>query len=106
MIVAVRKNPDSTTEPDISGQDRQLARFYNERGAGNSSSAPDFEQILSLEQEEGFIRVIVQFKKMHPVHSQYPHATATIERVIPIDQVTLEIVRASDFPPLPERRRF
>ena len=105
VIVAVRKNPDSTTKPDINSRDRQVARFYNERGAGNFSSAPDFEPILSLEQEDGFIRVVVRFTKPDRVHS-YPYATATIERVIPVDQVTLEIVHESDFPPLPNRQRF
>ena len=105
VIVAVRKDPDGTTKPDINSRDRQLARHYNERGPGNLGGAPDFEPIQSIEEEGGFVRVIVRFTKPHPVYS-YPYATATIERVIPVDQVTLEIVRASDFPPLPNRRSF
>lgn len=106
VIVAVRRDPDETTAAETSKQDKYLASLYNARGPGNSGTVPEFEPVLSLEEEAGFLRVTVQFKRMSRLKSQYPDATATIERVIPVDQVTLEIVRASDRPPIPQERRF
>ena len=38
----------------------------------------------------------VQFEYRYPSNPSYKPVSATIERVMPIDQITLEIVRANE----------
>ena len=82
---------------------QHVAALYNERQVGEFSSAPTFEPILSIQEEASVVRIVVQVKYTEHVNMSWQSpgpmsilTSATIERVIPLDQVTLEIVRTAE----------
>ena len=80
-----------------SQQDTHVARLYNARVPGNAMSAPALEPVLSIQEDAGFLRLAVQFKHIDRRSPRLnPEFSATIERVIPLDQVTLEVVRNTE----------
>ena len=95
LIIAVRRDLDETANNKRSGEDKYVARLYNERGPGNFSSSPVFDKILSIQEEADFVRVTVQFEHRFQERSRsYSPILATIERIIPRDKITVEIVRS------------
>ena len=97
VIVAVRR--DTGEEPDQKriSEHRHAAHVYNAREPGSHSSAPAFHPVLSVREEAGFARLKVQFEEPART-SAYTSPTATIERVIPLEQITLEIVVDAQMP--------
>lgn len=95
VIVATRRDPKGSTNSEKNNRDVFLARYYCARVRGNPYSAPAFEPILSLQKEAGRIRIKVQFEYRDGARPRN-HVFATMERVLPADQITLEIVRATD----------
>ena len=98
VIVAIRRDHGDTPDQDRAKQHMHVARTYNTRETGLAGSAPAFEPILSIQEEAGVVRIVVQFEHRSQRNPQYVLISATIERVIPLDQVTLEIVRTSEQP--------
>ena len=95
VIVAIRRDTGEMPSPDAARWHQHVARLYNARNRGDTGSAPAFEPVFSIQEETGFVRVTVQFEYRNPHRPSYNPVSATIERVIPLDQVTLEIVRAA-----------
>lgn len=100
VIVAVRRHGAESPDEDRSKYDKYVAGLYNTRGPANLASAPDFEPILSIQEDSDFLRILVQFEYKNRRDPSYNPVSATIERVIPLDQITLEIVRTTE-PRLP-----
>ena len=94
LIVAVRRDLEETANNKRSGEDKYVARLYNERGPGNFSSSPVFEKILSIQEETYFVRVTVQFEHRFRVSSPpYNPLLATIERIIPRGKITGSVAK-------------
>ena len=96
VIFATRRDVTGSNDSKKSSRDTYLARHYSARVRGSPSSGPAFEPILSLEQEGGRVLITVQFEYRDPGRPRYKPVSATIERVLPADQITLEIVRGTD----------
>ena len=95
VIVAIRRDTGETPSGDGAKLHLHVARLYNARNLGDTGTAPAFEPVLSIQEEAGFVRVMVQFEYRNPHKPAYNPVSATIERVIPLDHVTLEIVRTA-----------
>ncbi len=95
IILAVRRNADGTAESKQHSLDRYVAKLFNARDSRDHDSAPKFDPVLSLKEEERIVRVTVQFEHRNSRDPSYNLLTATIERVIPKEQLTLEIIRES-----------
>lgn len=95
VIVAVRRDSSKSPNKDRSRHDKYVAGLYNTRGPANLASAPDFEPILSIQEDGDFLRILVQFEHRNRRDPIYKPVSATIERIIPVDQITLEIVRTT-----------
>ena len=95
VIVAIRRDSGETPSPETTKWHEHVARLYIARNRWDTGSAPPFEPVLSIREEAGFVWVTVQFEYRHPERPGYNPVSATIERAIPLEQVTLEIVRAA-----------
>ena len=95
VIVAVRRDRRESPDQDRSKHDKYVAGLYNTLGPTNLASAPDFEPILSIHRDGNFLSILVQFDHRNRRDPTYNPVSATIERVIPLDQITLEIVRTT-----------
>ena len=95
VIVAIRWDGGESPDEDRRNYDKYVAGLYNTRGPDNLASAPDFEPILSIQEDGNFLRILVQFEYRNRRDPSYNPVSATIERIIPLDQVTLEIVRTT-----------
>ena len=97
VIVAIRRDPGDTPGQNSAKHHQYVAGLYNTRESGwVGSTPPTFEPILSIQEEAGFVRIVVQFERRSPINSTDIVVSAMIERVIPLDQVTLEIVRTTE----------
>ena len=96
MIVAVRKESDDVGASGRTSSDEYVARRFNARDRDDTSTFPAFDRILSIREEAGLVRMTVQFEYRYPSKPSYQPVSATIERVMPVDQITLEIVRTNE----------
>ena len=105
VIVAVRRDSGEAGAPAPGRWDIHAVRLFHESGLGPHGSAPPLNPVLSLQEEDGMLRVTVQFgHRDQRLPTLGPAVSATFERIIPLDQVTLEIVRASDAHDAPSPR--
>ncbi len=98
VIVAIQRGDGNESDPDRASWHKYVAGLYNDRQVGGFSSTPTFEPILSVKEDGGVARIVVQFEHRNQRVPSYDPISATIERVIPLDQVTLEIVRTAERP--------
>ena len=98
VIVAIQRDAGDETDPDRASWHKYVAQLYNARDAGSPSSAPTFEPILSVKENGGVLRIVVQFEHRNQRVPSYDPISATIERIIPLDQITLEVVRTAERP--------
>ena len=96
VIIAIRKDPDNVTRRETINSDKHVARLYNSREPGREKTAPPFDPILSIEEESGLVKVTLRYEYINPSRPSYRPVKATIERIIPADQVTLEFVRDNE----------
>ena len=96
VIVAIRHDGGESPDKDRSQHDKYVAGLYNARDPRSPGSAPTFEPILSVQEDGNVLRITVQFEYRNPRNPSYNPVSATIERVIPLDQITLEIVRTTE----------
>ena len=96
VIVAIRNGSDEASPQEQINSDKHVARLFNARIFGDVKTTPAFDPILSLEEEDGFVRMTIQFEHRNPIQPSYRPVTATIERIIPTSQVTIEIVRTNE----------
>ena len=93
VIVAIRKDVDNIVRNRTFNSDHRVVRLFHARERDHESTAPPLDPVLSIEEESGLVKVTLRFEWTNPVRPEYHPVKATIERVIPADQVTLEIVR-------------
>ena len=96
VIVAIRKDRNDVERQRTINSDKYVARLYNSRELGNVVSAPPFDPVLSIEEESDLVKVTIRYEYTNPSAPSYRPVRATIERVIPADQVTLEIVKSNE----------
>ena len=96
VIVAIPRDPDAEADGKRSSRGLHVARLFSARFPGETGSAPDFQRITAIEEQSGFVRITLQFEYRSQRRPQDILASAVIDRVIPIDRVTLEIVRAAE----------
>lgn len=93
VVVAVPKGPDPETAKKRRSRGLHAARLFAER---NDGSSPVFDPILTIEEQSGFVRMTLEFERRSPARPRYILASATIERVVPIERVTLEIIHTNE----------
>ena len=96
VIVAIRCDGGESPDENRRKYDKYVAGLYNTRGPANLAFSPDFEPILSIQEDGSFLRILVQFEYKNRRDPSYIPVSATIERVIPLNQVTFEIVRTTE----------
>ncbi len=89
VVVAVPKGPDPETTKERRSRALHAARLFAER---NDGSTPVFDPILAIEEQSGVVRMTLEFERRSPRDHKYIRASATIERVVPVERVTLEII--------------
>ena len=89
VVVAVPKGPDLATTKKRRSHGLHAARLFAER---NDGSTPVFDPILAIEEQSGFVRMTLEFERRSPRDHKYILASAVIERVVPVERVTLEII--------------
>ena len=92
-MVAVPKGPDPETTKKRRSRGLHATQLFAER---NDGSSPVFDPILAIEEQSGVVRMTLEFERRSPARPQYIQASAVIERVMPIDRVTLEIVHTDE----------
>ena len=106
VMVAVRRDSGEACAPEPSRQDIHAVRLFHASEQAPHSATPPLDPVLSLREEDGLLRVTVQFEHRNRRNpAPEPVVSATIERAIPLDQITLEIVRTSDAGDVPRSRR-
>lgn len=93
VVVAVPKDPDPETAEKRRSRAPHAARLFAER---NDGSTPVFDPVLAIEEQSGVVRMTLEFERRSPTNPKYVLASATIERIVPIGRVTVEIVHASE----------
>ena len=107
VIVAIRRFHQEAPDQDGNRDHLYMARLYNAREPGNTSSTPNFDRVLSVREESGFARLTLEFEHRNQHRPSYDARNATIERVISLDQITLEIIRdTKKLEPVRNRSRF
>lgn len=89
VVVAVPKGPDPETTKKRRSRGLHAARLFAER---NDGSTPVFDPILAVEEQSGVVRMTLKFERRSPRDHKYILASAVIERVVPVEWVTLEII--------------
>ena len=96
VIIAIRKDRNDAAQQRTINSDKYVARLFNSRELGDAGKAPPFDPVLSIEEKSGLVKVTIRYEYRYPSNPSYRPVKATIERVIPVDQVTLEFVRDNE----------
>ena len=96
ILIAIRRDPDGSAKSERYSLDNYVAKLFNARSSGGYEYNPTLEPVLSLHEEEGFVRVVIQFEHRNHRITDYNPLFAKIERTIPREQVTLEVVQESE----------
>ena len=91
VVVAIPKGPDLKTTKERRSRGLHAARLFAER----NGRAPDFEPILAIEEQSGGVRMKLEFERRSPRDHKYILASAVIERIVPVERVTLEIIHTN-----------
>ena len=89
VVVAVPKGPNPETTKKRRSRALHAARLFAERNGGSS---PVFGPILANEEQSGVVRMMLEFECRSPVRHEYVLASVVIERVMPVERVTSEII--------------
>ena len=93
VVVAVPKGPDPETTKKRRSRGLHAARLLAER---NDGSTPVLDPILAIEEQSDFVRMTLKFERRSPTDHKYILASAVIERVVPVERVTLEIIHSDE----------
>ena len=96
VIVAIPDAMVSAGPEKRATSGRQVAHRFNERCRVESHSAPVLDRIISISEENGFVRLLLEFEFNHSSAPQFQPMKATIERVLPENHVTLEVIRTNE----------
>ena len=93
VIVAARNK--SGTEGQINS-DKYVAQVYASGNYNISTTHIPLDPIKAISESNGFIKLSIEVKRTHSVKPSYRPINALIERIIPISQVTLELVNTNE----------
>ena len=96
IIVAVQRDTGETNSNKRARWQRMMAHRYMSRHLSYTQSAPALDRVLSIEEEGGFVRIRVLVIQQNSRNPKQNDIDAEIERILPLQQVTLEIVRSSE----------
>ena len=90
IIVALKNNPDSYGKIN---SDKYVAQVYANGDKDIKTTSIPFDPIKSIHEKDGFITISIEVQRTHNMKPSYRPIKAVIERIIPITQVTIEIVK-------------
>lgn len=93
VVVAVPKGADPETTKKRRSRGLHAARLFAER---NDGSTPVLDLILAIEEQSGVVRMTLEFERRSSTRRDYIRSSAIIERVVPVERVTLEIIHNSE----------
>ncbi len=95
LIVAVQRDAGEEQSRQQARWQLFMARRYMERHLSVTQSAPAFDRVLSINEEAGYVRIRVLVVQPNSRNPRRKDIDAEFERVLPLQQVTLEIVRST-----------
>ena len=67
------------------------------RKQGGYQVSPEFDEVISIQESDGFVTIVIKFVHQNPqTSSRVKPESGLIKRVIPVWQVTLEVVESVD----------
>ena len=93
VVVAIkRKNNDAPQQKEFIYPDLQIAKIFNTRDQDINSISTYFDPIKSIEEKNGFVKIIIKFDRNHKNSPSYHPLRSVVERVLPANQVTFEVI--------------
>ncbi len=93
VIIAIKKKKDENPQKEFIYPDLHIAKIFNTREQDINSALPYFDPVQSIEERDGLIRVILKFDRRHQNKPTYRPLSSIIERVLPANQVTFEVIK-------------
>ena len=91
VIVAVSLNMDS--DGNRINSDKYVAQVYAAGESTIATTPTPLDPIISISENEDFIKMMIEVRRVHSQNPSYNPIDAIVERILPITQVTLEIIR-------------
>ena len=96
VIVAVKKNPENAVNSDKVISDKYIAQYFCSRDQSLDGNPQQLDPVLSVKEQNGMVEIQIAFERRHKVKPNYRPVKATIKRVLPVNQVSLEIVEKNE----------
>jgi hypothetical protein len=93
VVIAIKRKNDDAPQKELIYPDLQIAKIFNTRDQNINSISPYFDPIQSIEEKNGFVKVIIKFDRNHKNKPSYRPLRSVIERVLPANQVTFEVIK-------------
>ena len=93
VIVGVRN--DRSIDDKINS-DKYVAQVYASGDRNISTTSIPLDPIKSISESNGFILLTIEVKRTHNSNPSYRPINALIDRIIPVNQVTLEIINTNE----------
>ena len=90
LIVAIHKDDDGKI-----GSEKHASQLFNSMDRGvQGIKYPEYNEIVSIKELDGYVHIKLIMKKTgQPTSSVNPAFDCIIERTLPINQITLEVVQ-------------
>jgi len=93
VIIAVNNKPSA--EGQINS-DKYVAQVYASGDKNISTISIPLDPIKAISESNGFIKLSIEVKREYDGKPSYRPINALIDRIIPVSQVTLEIVNVNE----------
>jgi len=92
VIIGIKAQNDETPQEEFFYPDLHIAKIFNTREQDIISSLPYLDPIESIEEKNGLIIIRIKFNRKHKNKPSYRPLNSIIERVLPANQVTFEVI--------------
>ena len=96
VIVAIKKSKEEKNKKGTINSDLHVAQVFSSKTQSLDESIQALDPIKSIEEKDGFIILTVKFERRHQSSPSYRPMNAVVKRVIPLNQVTVEIVEINE----------
>jgi hypothetical protein len=89
----------ASNKPRLEGQintDKYVAQVYASGDRNISTTPIPLDPIRNISENDGFIKISIEVKRTYDGKPSYRPISAVIDRIIPVNQVTLEIISIND----------
>ena len=93
VIVAASNKPRNEGQINT---DKYVAQVYASGDRNITTTPIPLDPIKDILESDGFIKLSIEVKRTYDGKPSYRPINAVIERIIPVNQVTLEIISAND----------